>query len=519
MLPTNRRQLVEDTLYADMTQVARFSAHLLNRPLRLYQQEVATAIVDSVLQAKGLTFAVMMSRQAGKNETSAHIEAFLMNYFQRRGGNIVKVSPTFKPQTINSVLRLEALFERSDLPNTESQHGYMLCVGRARCSFYSGAPGASVVGATADILLEADEAQDLDATKWNKEFRPMGASTNVTSVLWGTAWTANTLLAETVRSLRLREAQDGQRRVFAIPWPRVAKELPAYGRYVRAEIDRLGPQHPLIRTQYDLEEITARGGMFPVGLRLMMRGQHARARQPVDCSPRTAEGRGLTRTVGRGQAHVITLDVAGEAEDRLQGSFLRTDEPRRDSTALTVFSVEHMASATPRTVGGSLPRYLVQDRYLWTGAPHHGLLPAIVQIARIWGAVQIIVDATGIGAGLTSFLRAELGERVMPFIFGATSKSQLGWDFLALCNSGRFLDHADDGSPEQAQFWREVEAADYEIVDDASRRMRWGVADPHIHDDLLISAALIAAAEPTSAPQPSVIIEADDALARRRSIL
>jgi len=461
----------------------------------------------------------MMSRQAGQNETSAHIEAFLLNYFRMRGGGIVKVSPTFKPQTINSVLRLESLFERSDLPNTESQHGYMLCVGRARCSFYSGAPGASVVGATADILLEADEAQDLDATKWNKEFRPMGASTNVTSVLWGTAWTANTLLAETVRSLRLREAQDGQRRVFSIPWPRVAEELPAYGRYVRGEIDRLGPQHPLIRTQYDLEEITPRGGVFPVGLRLMMRGQHPRARQPVDCSP-PPYGSGQAPSFGSGQApafcgsgqaHILTLDVAGEAEDRLQGSFLRTDEPRRDSTALTVFSVEHLKSG--------LPRYLVQDRYLWTGAPHHGLLPAIVRIAQIWGAVQIIVDATGIGAGLTSFLRAELGERVIPFVFGATSKSQLGWDFLALCNSGRFLDHTDDGSPEQAQFWREVEAADYEIVDDASRRMRWGVADPLIHDDLLISAALIGAAEPTSAPQASVIIDADDALARKQSIL
>lgn len=488
-MPTthDRRERVTSELYADMTQIARFSAHLLHRPLRAYQYAVAAAIVDSVLHRKGMTFAVMMSRQAGKNETSAHIEAFLLNYFRQRGGNIVKVSPTFKPQTINSLLRLQGLYERADLPPAESQHGYMLAVGRARCSFYSGAPGANVVGATADILLEADEAQDLDRLKWNKEFRPMGASTNVTSVLWGTAWTADTLLAETIRSLRLAEAQDGQQRVFTVPWPRVAAEVPAYGDYVRAEIDRLGPDHPLIRTQYELAEIASQGGMFPPALRVLMQGQHPRSRTPSDRA-----------------AHIITVDVGGVAEDHMQGYLLRATEPRRDSTALTVFRVERLACG--------LPRYLVQDRYYWTGTPHHQLLPAIVRIAQIWQPTQIIVDATGIGAGLASFLKAELGSRLVPFVFTAESKSRLGWDFLALCNSGRLVDHAPDGSIEYDQFWREVQAADYEIVDNATRRMRWGVADPTVHDDLLVSAALIAAATVTAPPQPSAIIESEDVI-------
>ena len=285
MLNHEQRLAAEEHLYLDMTQVARFSAYILHRPLRSYQQMAAAAIVDSVLQAKGLTFAVMMSRQAGKNETSAHIEAFLLNYFRRRGGNIVKVSPTFKPQTINSLLRLQSLFQGSDLPPADPQHGYMLVVGRARCSFYSGAPGSNVVGATADLLLEADEAQDLDAVKWNKEFRPMGASTNVTSVLWGTAWTHETLLAQTIRALRAHENQDGQRRVFIVPWQHVAHEVPTYGTYVQNEAQRLGPDHPLIRTQYELQEIDERGGMFPPPTRTLMQGQHPRARTPTDGAP------------------------------------------------------------------------------------------------------------------------------------------------------------------------------------------------------------------------------------------
>ena len=72
-------------------------------------------------------------------------------------------------------------------------------------------------------------------------------------------------------------------------------------------------------------------------------------------------------------------------------------------------------------------------------------------------------------------------------------------------------DHAEAAA--QAQFWREVAAADYS-VDGAERRMRWGVADPSVHDDLLLSAALCAALErePRPAAQAGAVIEAEEVL-------
>ena len=85
---------------------ARFSRLVIERPLRPYQLEPARAILDSILNGRGLTFAVMMARQAGKNELSGQLEAYLLNLYQRQGGQIVKASPTFKPQTVNSLLRL-----------------------------------------------------------------------------------------------------------------------------------------------------------------------------------------------------------------------------------------------------------------------------------------------------------------------------------------------------------------------------------------------------------------------------
>ena len=55
------------------------------------------------------------------------------------------------------------------------------------------------------------------------------------------------------------------------------------------------------------------------------------------------------------------------------------------------------------------------------------------------------MDATGIGHGLSAMLRASLGEAaVLPFVFTAISKSDLGWRFLAAVETGRYRDYADD---------------------------------------------------------------------------
>jgi len=499
-IPDRDRARLRARLVRALSDIGAFSREVLRRPLRGYQLEVARAIVASVLGGRGLTFAVMMARQAGKNETSAQVEAFLLNYFRRRGGYLVKAAPTFKPQAANSLLRLRAVLEGSLLPPPRREGGYILRVGRARALFLSAGPQANVVGATANILLEADEAQDIDEAKWEKDFRPMGASTNVTTVLWGTAWTSATLLARAIRALRQAEERDGLRRVFIVPWEVVAQEVPPYGEYIRGELERLGPNHPFIKTQYDLEEIDDQGGMFPPATRALMVGTHPRQRAPTE-----------------GREYALLVDVAGASEEHAGGGVQALTnlgvpsnaptEPRRDSTALTIVEIVR------NELG--LPRFLVVDRYEWTGTPHHQLYGAIVHLAELWAPTRIVVDATGVGAGLASFLRHALGERVLPFTFTLASKSELGWGFLGICNSGRFLDHRDDGSPERERFWRQVAAADYEVLAGPDQRMRWGVRDAAVHDDLLISAALCALLD-HRAPAPysgSQIIEAGDPLA------
>ncbi len=67
--------------------------------LRRYQQAAAEAIVDSVQNMRGLTFVVMFPRQSGKNELQAQIESFILTVRSRIGAEIIKVSPTWKPQS------------------------------------------------------------------------------------------------------------------------------------------------------------------------------------------------------------------------------------------------------------------------------------------------------------------------------------------------------------------------------------------------------------------------------------
>ncbi len=67
----------------------------------------------------------------------------------------------------------------------KSTAGFIFRYKNARLQFFSGEPSAKVVGATADLLLSVDEAQDVDLAKFAKDFDPMTASTTPDTVCFG----------------------------------------------------------------------------------------------------------------------------------------------------------------------------------------------------------------------------------------------------------------------------------------------------------------------------------------------
>jgi hypothetical protein len=476
---------IEAGLRRALSDVGEFSRVFMpGRRLRPYQIEPARAIAESVLHGLGRQFAVVFSRQAGKDEMLAQVLAFLLTRFQLRGGSAVLAAPTYRPQ---AALSRDRLLDRLSNPLTGSdthlRDGYAVTLGRATARFLSAARGANARGQTADLLLVANEAQDIDPAVWDAVFDPMAASTNATTLFLGTVWNRDSLLSRQMRHLADLERADGIRRVWRITWEEVARDLPAYGERVKSRIAQFGEDHPFIRTEYCLEELDGEGGLFPPQRLAMMRGDHERrhAAEP-------------------GKRYAILVDVAGEEEGG-GGPSAFTDDSRRDSTALTVVEIVEDAGIAARTC------YRVVDRLAWTGVRHTELHAAIVHLVRtVWRASVVVVDATGVGAGLASFLAASLGSRtagappvqVVPFVFTQKSKSALGWDFLGLIDSGRFREYRDDSTTGSeagrltALYWEQLRATTYETMAGPGKLLRWQVPPSRGHDDLVMSAALTA---------------------------
>ncbi|HEV8639282.1 MAG TPA: hypothetical protein VG370_34170 [Chloroflexota bacterium] len=473
-----------------LAEVGLFSRFVVGRALYPYQREPARALLKSVLERQGETFSVMMARQAGKNELSAHLEAYLLNLNADRGGEIVKAAPTDVPQLATSRLRLEWALENPLAAGRWRREPTGIRLGRARIQFLSAEPGADIVGATASLLLEVDEAQDIDPDKHDRDLAPIAASTNATRVYYGTAWREDDLL-QRVKERNLELARrDGLRRHFEYPWDVVAEHNPEYARFVLAERARLGEDHPLFRTQYRLQTLGGEAGFLNARQRGLIRGDHPRQHAPVD-----------------GESYVAGIDLAGSDEEPAD-ELVRPARPRRNSTVVTI------ARVVPVEIADGIvePRLEVVEHCWWTGRGHRAQYQALIATLHdLWRCQRIAVDASGIGAGVAEFLCSALGEAVRPFVLTAGTKSKLGFAFLAAVNGGRFKmyrDPAAQGGEDgcAAEFWREVELCRYAVR--RNRQLGFWVPGSQGRDDFVVSAALCAwAAREWVVPLPAVLTQ------------
>src|SRR4051812_19685605 len=102
-----RSPAVRAGLRRALTGVGGFSRVFLpGYALRPYQIGPARAILESIERGLGRQFAVVFSRQAGKDELLAQILALLLTRHQHRGGSAVLAAPTFRPQAALSRDRL-----------------------------------------------------------------------------------------------------------------------------------------------------------------------------------------------------------------------------------------------------------------------------------------------------------------------------------------------------------------------------------------------------------------------------
>ncbi|APV43817.1 terminase-like family protein [Dehalogenimonas formicexedens] len=440
--------------------------------LRPYQHEIYRAVTDSIVNDRGLTFSVEIARQGGKNELSAWIETWALVHNVEQPLNIVKCAPTFEPQAMISLRRLCASLDSIGFGGDYViEAGHIVRLGQARVIFLSGSENANVVGNTAHLLLEIDEAQDVSIEKFDRDFRPMAATRNATTVLYGTPWREGNLL-DTVKSHNLElEKADGIKRHFHFDWQEVALYNDDYRLYVEGERARLGENHPTFRTQYQLLEVGKSGGFFSDDHLMKMTGDFPRER--------TAQPRAV---------YVAGLDFGGEGNTA------------SDSTVLTIGEIVEGGSETRPYTNSGLIR--VVRHYSWTGLPFTILLPKIVDIARAWGLRRIAADATGLGAPLCATLKTSLGHRVVPVVFTTHSKSELGYELLAAAGTGRLQLYSRDASPECEECWKELETASADYKTNQSLNF---YCNPSLsHDDYLMSLALVIKAASKYEPRTAV---------------
>ena len=435
---------------------------------RPYQQDVFDAVSDSIVGRKGLTFSVEIARQGGKNELSAQLELSLLVLQMNQTWDLIKCSPTFIPQALISMTRLKDRLDDAGFTGRWfTERGYILRLGHTRAIFLSADESSRVVGHTAH-LLEIDEAQDVGKQKYSKEFKPMAATTNATTVLYGTAWDDSTLLEETKQTNLELERKDGIKRHFSYDWQQVARYNPDYLRYVDGERQRLGEDHPLFRTQYRLLPVRTGGGFLSPDQRAQMQGAHSRCASPQP-----------------NHVYVAGIDLAGEAE-QIEGQALTSLRPRQDSTVVTIGALDFSSVSQLQRQ----PGLRVVQHYAWTGTRHVELYPRLVDLLKnVWHCRRVLVDATGVGQPVSAFLREALGSAVTPFTFTPSSKSELGFNLLAAVNSGRLKIYARDGSADSQSFWLEMEKA--RSYYRPSQTMNFYVDPSEGHDDFLMSLALV----------------------------
>ena len=461
--------------------------------LRSYQAEALRQVYAGAMRHGGESFAVIMPRQSGKNETQAQLECALLLANQDRGGTIVKVIPTSKTQGKISCERLETVLEKGaevDGLRPERTGRDRTVFGNTSVRYMSAAPGAAIIGATADILLEVDEAQSVSIAKFDRDAAPMAASTNAARVFWGTVWDEHTLLAREYRAA-LPEG-----RAFLTDAVRVGQEVPAYAEFVRQQTALLGRDHPTVRTQYFCEEIGDLTGMFSAERLAAMRGSH----RPQDFPEAEA-------------CIVFLIDIAGSDELSVKSRTEQGFGDRRDATVLTICEV------CPPNAPGEGPVWKVRARRYYRNLPAARLEEEVSAEFIRWEPRRAVLDHTGLGCLLSDYLNRRFPGIVSAYDITAANKSRMAWEFLAMTGSGRWQEYAADelsaaeespfdpktdrfeilSDPAllQRMFFRELRACRISPAADGSQ-VRWGVPegtrDPAtgrlVHDDLVLSAAL-----------------------------
>jgi hypothetical protein len=392
--------------------------------LTAYQNEIARAVIDSVLNGRGLTFTVEVPRGGGVREMSAQIERALLTLHVNDGSTLLRIAPSGSPTTRD---RLVEAFEGSGLRGLWSSDRGTVRFGRATLRYLDAFElGPRLADKSSVGLVEVADAQFVEGDALDRWVRPLAESSWATTVLYGhplNGQTAFELLKE-----RNREAQrhDGVQRHFRVCADEVARALPGFAERMAEARGLLGEEHPEYRGAYLLRPTIA-------GTRLL---SEDRLREMED-GTRTRSPEDGVRVVA---SVVITRLPDGGAPGLLRSA---------GATAVVTIGRRH---------AGGLR--VVEHR--WVEAADEALLARrTAKVLGEWRPERIVAeDRTRVGRALRPALEHALRPAPVAWVRSgdAMDGRRLG-DLLAAVHSGRLTVYRADGSPEYRTMRRELAAA------------------------------------------------------------
>jgi hypothetical protein len=408
---------------------------LYNSPLYPPEIETINKCEYHIANKTGKTIIIRSARQTMKNECSGMLCARMMSLYREEGGIYIRTAPTHKPQIINSKMRVSKFLEKDPtIKGWYPKEGYMFVLGSAIVQFLSTDKHANVVGATASICLDIDEAHKVDKGKYEEDFGPMSAFHNVPTLMWGVAADKQDLLYEHLQ-YNLENNPDCILQYPAEVWCELRE---SYAKHYTERRNKLGADHPVILTQYDLVDVDVIGGYLKKHhLTSLFSGDHGQYDNPKD-----------------GKNYAVTIDIGGEDEIEELDPYEKS-EGSRDSTVAGIWEVDW-----DNEVNG-YPLCRLVNIYWWTGKGLESQQEILAKLLGLWQPHNVVVDARGVGEQIASYLNNIYG--VNQYKASSISVSEDCYGTLAMLNNDCIKMWKNDNSREYNEFNRQAKHTSYEI--------------------------------------------------------
>lgn len=431
----------------------------------------------------GHSAVLIASRQAGKNETMARLEARMLCKYSSSIREAVKAAPVAKPTLHISKNRLKLvmnskLFHALPKNFVHWEEGYICKVGTARQVFLSCEPSAHRVGHTASLYLSVDEAQDVDSEVYSKDLRPMLLQTGAMTLISGTSWDKASLIEVERERARAAQKRLGIRLLYEYPWWRIAEENAFYGETTQAEIDKLGEDHPIVLTQYRLIPVDKMGSFLTEAGVRKLQGAHRRLSEPVP-----------------GRHYVAGIDWCGATEQD-EADILRDPEKiqKRDSGVVTIGELIW----NQNKLGHKIPTVRVVDHLFFTARQPMDIIDEVFNfVFERWKCLYAVSDASGVGDMPSAVLATRRPNQVTPLKSSLSLVSTLGFNLLGAINTERFKIYSEESQTHRECMFqfrecrREMRSHGYMRFGAPEVKVQtdWSLARVDVHDDFVKSAS------------------------------